>query len=117
MTYQFQAVRFRDPGHNTEMYTEHVIAKVQRVKVIGVCSAVNMFVKLVGTLYSCKFQRSLRCRGGCYGMTQVLYISTSANNRANIYGNNPGADSTLTLPLSLNSAVFFFYTHALNIAL
>ena len=77
------------------MYTEHVIAKVQRVKVIGVCSAVNMFVKLVGTLYSCKFQRSLRCRGGCYGMTQVLFnitllnfisnISTSANNRGQSY--------------------------------
>ena len=52
-TYQFQAVRFRDPGHNAEMYTERVIAKVQRVKVIGVFSAVSMFVKLVDTLYSC----------------------------------------------------------------
>ena len=36
MAYQFQAVCFRDPGHKAEMYTEHVIAKVQRVKVIGV---------------------------------------------------------------------------------
>ena len=51
-TYQFQAVRFRVPGHNAEMYTEHVIAKVQRVKVIGVCSAVNMFVKLVAAANS-----------------------------------------------------------------
>ena len=75
-TYQFQAVRFRVLGHNAEMYTEHVIAKVQRAKVIGVCSAVNMLVKLVGTLYSCKFQRALRCRGGCYGMTQVLFNIT-----------------------------------------
>ena len=76
------------------MYSEHVIATVQRAKVIGVCSAVNTFVKLVGTLYSCKFQRTFRFRGGCYGMTQVLFnitllnfisnISTSANIREGV---------------------------------
>ena len=95
-TYPFQAVRFQVPGHNAEMYSEHVIATVQRAKVIGVCSAVNTFVKLVGTLYSCKFQGTFRCRGGCYGMTQVLFnitllnfisnISTSANIRDLWYG-------------------------------
>ena len=47
---------------NAEMYTKDVIAIVERAKVIGVCTAVNMFVELVGTLYSCKFHRTLRCQ-------------------------------------------------------
>ena len=60
-------------GEYTAMYTEHVIAIVQRAKVIGVCTAVNMFFELCWYLVGCKFHRTLRCRGGCYGMTQILY--------------------------------------------